>query len=94
MTCLLVTESAQADLDQIWLFIARDNPGAADQFLNRQISRCQSYANQPLLGERRTEMGADVRCFSVGHYVVFYLPLADGIQVGRVIHGARDVREL
>lgn len=40
MSCLLDTESAQADLDQIWLFIARDNPGAADQFLNRLISRC------------------------------------------------------
>jgi len=30
MSCLLVTESAQSDLDQIWLFIARDNPVAAD----------------------------------------------------------------
>jgi plasmid stabilization system protein ParE len=40
MSCLLDTESAQADLDQIWLFIARDNPGAADQFLNRLIKRC------------------------------------------------------
>jgi toxin ParE1/3/4 len=94
MSCLFITESAQADLDQIWLFIARDNPVAADQFLNGLISRCQSYAYQPLLGERRPEMGPSIRCFSVGLYVVFYLPLADGVQVARVIHGARDVREL
>jgi toxin ParE1/3/4 len=94
MSQLLVTESAQADLDQIWLFIARDDPGAATQFLNHLINRCRSYANQPLLGERRPEIGSDVRSFSVGRYVVFYLPLAEGIQVARVIHGARDVREL
>lgn len=94
MSCLLVTESAQADLDQICLFIARDKPDAADQFLNRLISRCQSYAYQPLLGERRPAMGPSIRCFSVGLYVVFYLPLADGIQEARVIHDARDVREL
>ncbi|MCA9047318.1 MAG: type II toxin-antitoxin system RelE/ParE family toxin [Planctomycetaceae bacterium] len=94
MTRLLITESAQADLDQIWLFIARDNPAAADHFLDRLISRCQSYANQPLLGERRPDVGSGVRCFSIGHYVVFYLPLVDGVQVVRVIHGARDIREL
>ncbi|MBL8809810.1 MAG: type II toxin-antitoxin system RelE/ParE family toxin [Planctomycetaceae bacterium] len=94
MTRLLITESAQADLDQIWLFIARDNPIAADQFVERLISRCHSYANQPLLGERRPELGPDIRCFSAGSYVVFYLPMADGVQLARVIHGARDVHEL
>lgn len=94
MSRLLVTESAQADLDQIWLFIARDNPDAADHFLSSLLNRCQSYANQPLLAEQRPEIGSDVRCFSVGHYVVFYLPLAEGIQVSRVIHGSRDIRRL
>lgn len=94
MSRLIITESAQADLDQIWLFIARDNPDVANQFLNRLVNRCQSYANQPLLGEQRRELGSDVRCFSIGHYVVFYLPQAEGIQVIRVIHGARDIREL
>jgi toxin ParE1/3/4 len=89
----LVTESAQADLDQICLFIARDKPDTADQFLNRLIRRCQSYAYQPLLGERRPEMGPSNRCFRVGRYVVFYFLLADGVEEARVIQGARDVRE-
>lgn len=25
-----------------------------------------------------------------GHYLIFYLPLEDGIEVVRVLHGARD----
>ena len=93
MSCLLDTESAQADLDQICLFIARDKPAAAVQFLSGLISRCQSYAYQPSRGERRPEMGPSLRCFSVSLYVVFYLQLADGVQEARVIHGARDIRE-
>ena len=47
MSRLLVTESASGP-DQIWLFIARDNPDAADHFLSSLLNRCQS-ANQPLL---------------------------------------------
>lgn len=50
MSRLFVTESAQADLDQIWLFIAQDDPRAANQFLDHLLNRCSSYANQPLLG--------------------------------------------
>ena len=93
MSQLLLSESAQEDLDQIWFYIAQDDPRAANQFLDHLIARCHSYVNQPLLGERRPELGSEIRSFSVGQYVIFYRPFADGIQIVRTIHGARDIRE-
>jgi toxin ParE1/3/4 len=36
-------------------------------------------------------MGPDVRSFVVGKYVVFYRIAPGGIDVGRIVHGARNV---
>lgn len=49
------------------------------------------YATQPELGERPSDLGAEVRQFLVKRYVVFYRPLRDGIEVLRVLHGTRDI---
>jgi toxin ParE1/3/4 len=44
-----------------------------------------------LIGRSRDELAPGMRSFPVGRYVVFYLPLDDGIDVVRVLHGARDI---
>ena len=95
MNGLFITDSAQADLDQIWFYIAQDDPLAANRFLGHVLQRCCSYVSQPLLGEPRPEFGSDIRSFSVGqYYVVFDRPCVGGIQLVRTIHGARDIHEL
>ncbi len=40
---------------------------------------------------RRAELAADLRSFPFGRYVIFYAPIEDGIDVVRVLHGARDI---
>ena len=62
-----------------------------DRLLDRIAERCISYLHQPELGERRPELGAAIRCYSVGVYVVYYRPPSMGIELIRVLHGARDV---
>ena len=62
--------------------------------LDRIDATCQLLAQQPLMGQARPELAADLRSFSVGNYVIFFLPLADGIEVQRVLSGARDVDAL
>ena len=32
-----------------------------------------------------------MRSFPVGRYIVFYMPLDDGVVVIRVLHGSRDI---
>ena len=48
-------------------------------------------ATQPMMGRARDELALGVRSFPFGRYVVFYVPLDDGIDVVRVLHGARDI---
>ncbi|MEO2034941.1 MAG: type II toxin-antitoxin system RelE/ParE family toxin [Planctomycetaceae bacterium] len=91
MPAVHISDRAMDDIVGIWAYIAADNPAAADQLLERISDRCQSYAHQPEIGERRVELGHDIRCFSVGLYVIYYRPATDGVEVVRVLHGARDV---
>jgi len=83
---------AQNDIDDIWNYIASDN--AADNWLNKLDAQFTLLALQPLMGRARDELAAKIRSFPFGRYVIFYLPLANGIDVVRVLHSARDVSVL
>jgi toxin ParE1/3/4 len=52
---------------------------------------CQFLAEHPGAGELQQDLPSKtLRAFSVHHYVIFFRPLKDGAEIGRVIHGARD----
>jgi toxin ParE1/3/4 len=91
MPKVLLTRDAEESRIEIWLHVARDNPAAADRLLERIDERCQLYAEQPLMGEARADLGQALRCFPVGDYVVLYRAMDEGIEVILVIHGARDI---
>jgi plasmid stabilization system protein ParE len=44
------TSRADADLLDIWQFIAADNPQAADRLLLKIDEQCQFFGRQPRLG--------------------------------------------
>jgi toxin ParE1/3/4 len=48
-------------------------------------------AKQPGIGRMRDELAIGLRSLPIGRYVIFYLSLADGIEIIRVLHGARDI---
>jgi toxin ParE1/3/4 len=89
-----LTQQARNDLLEIWLHIAADSPTAADRFVDKIEARCRLLSRQPRLGEARPELADGLRCFPVGNYVVFYQPRTDGIEIVRVISGARDIDAL
>jgi toxin ParE1/3/4 len=87
------TPIARQDLKGIGRHIAGDS-GSRDvalRFLDVLERKIATYATQPELGERRPDLGAEVRCFPVGSYVVFYRARKDDIEVLRVLHGSRDI---
>jgi hypothetical protein len=43
------------------------------------------------MGRARDELAPRIRSFPFGRCLLFYLPIGDGIDVVRVLHGARDV---
>ena len=89
-----VSPAARTDLDEIWFYIAQDNPEAADKFIRAIVSRFPKFAAMPELGRQREELSPCLRSFPVGRYVIFYRPMEDGIEIARVLHGARDLPPL
>ena len=85
---------AGADISDIWDYIADDSLAQADAWIDRIDTGLQLLATQPLMGRRREELFAGLRSMPAGRYVIFYLPLVDGIEVVRVLHSARDVAVL
>lgn len=88
---VVLTAEAEESRIGIWLHIAEESPDAADRLLERLDEKCRLCATQPELGIPRPDLGRNVRCFSVGDYVVIYRPTEEGIVVLLVIHGARDI---
>lgn len=84
------TVPAERDLTDIWLYIAEDNMEAADTFVDRVHSVFKKLADVPAMGRIRPELGVRVRSFGTGSYTILYLPVEGGIEVLRVVHGARD----
>jgi toxin ParE1/3/4 len=93
MARVLRTSLARADLKAIARYVARESQSRdmAIRFLEKIESRCQLHATQPQMGEARSDLGAAVRQFSVGNYLVFFRPIAGGIELLRVLHAKRDV---
>jgi toxin ParE1/3/4 len=85
------TALAESDLEDVWFYIALDNPSAADGVLDAIARDAALYAHQPLMGRRRDELMRGLRSFPVGRYIVYYLPQPDGIEIVRVLDAARDV---
>jgi len=68
--------------------------GEADAWVDRLDAKLRLLAPQPLMGRSRDELSPGVRSLPFGRYVIFYLPLADGIDVVRVLHSARDIEAI
>jgi toxin ParE1/3/4 len=91
MPRVLRTSQAELDRVEIALRIARDNPAAADHLLETIDEKCHLLAQMPEIGRKRPDLAPDLRSLPVSNYVIFHRPVSDGIQVIRVLHGARDI---
>ncbi len=86
--------SALADLADISTYIARDNPRRGLSFVAEIKEACRVWAENPLAGRGRSDLREGIRSFPHGNYVVYYLPLPDGVMIVRVLHSSRDHRRL
>lgn len=43
------------------------------------------------MGRARDELAEGLRSFPTGQYIIFYQPVPGGIEIVRVLHGARDL---
>ncbi|MCF8003532.1 MAG: type II toxin-antitoxin system RelE/ParE family toxin [Chromatiaceae bacterium] len=78
----------------IWLYIAQDDARAADRVLDDIEETFVLLRDQPGLGPERPDIAPDLRYFPVRSSLILYRQIIDGIEVVRVVHGARDVTRL
>ncbi len=91
---------AQEDAIEQAVYISEDNPEAADRFLEALERSCELLATMPDMGSRRTFDNpalADVRTMPIKgfeKYLIFYRSSPEGVEIIRIVHGARDLPAL
>jgi len=99
MNRFIVSPSARDELDAIWdhIGIEHSSPDAADRLVDKFFDIFTLLAAQPLIGERChrfDHLVPGLRQFSVGNYVIYYIPEDIGIRIGHIAHGAMDQEQL
>jgi toxin ParE1/3/4 len=92
--------TAQSDLLHLARWIAQDNPAAAHRFLDAAREAADVLAGQPRLapaGRFRSRGLARIRIWPIRGFrkiLIIYAAERTGIDVLRVVHGARDLDAL
>lgn len=82
------------DLEEICLYLGQWNVAVAGKFFDRVRQRCKLAAAFPGMGKAYEDLIPGMRGFVVDDYLVFYVAIAGGIQILRVISGYRDLRSV
>ena len=89
MSIIKRTALAEADLIETWLYIAEANQEAAGRLLDDFEEKFVILAQKPKLGRVRPDIVPLLRYFPVGNYLILYREITGGIEIVRVVHGAR-----
>jgi toxin ParE1/3/4 len=88
---LKLRDEAERDLFEIWMWIALDDPAAADRVIDRIQDVMFLLCEQPGSGRPRPEFGDGLRSFPAANWVIFYREDGPVLDVARVLHGRRDL---
>ncbi|MBC7797989.1 MAG: type II toxin-antitoxin system RelE/ParE family toxin [Pyrinomonadaceae bacterium] len=88
---LKFTEKAQADLTEIFVYLAEKNVDVATKTVNQLFEKFALLENNPKLGRERNELLLNLRGFPHKNYIIFYFPITDGIEIFRVLHASRNI---
>jgi toxin ParE1/3/4 len=69
--------------------VAQDSIVAADRLIDHITARCRDLGEFPQLGPARPEVAPDARMLVIGEHLALYRIVDDGVEILRVVHGAR-----
>ena len=88
---LIYSRQAQGDLDEIFDFIAADNPRRARSYIEEIRQTCRGLCDAPLIGTARPDLQRDLRIMPFRRrLVIAYRVLPRQIEILRVFTGGRD----
>ena len=92
MTRVRFTARAREDLLDIWLHVAaRNSQTVADRVFERIDRTCRLLRDHPHLGPARPEIHVDAHSLVIDRWLALYRVTEDGVQIVRIIDGARDL---
>jgi toxin ParE1/3/4 len=92
MSVVARTQQAEDDLKDLFVQLGRQRRGAATKVRAAIDRAAKLLARSPGLGRLRPELRPDIRSYPVlNTYIIFYRAINGGIEIARVLHGARDV---
>jgi toxin ParE1/3/4 len=92
-----ILPEADADLDDHFAYLQDESPSAAFRFLESADETFRLLSEQPRIGYLRKSAQPnlkDIRSFPVSgfpNWLVFYRPTGSGIEIVRILHGARNI---
>jgi antitoxin ParD1/3/4 len=90
-----LTLAAQQDLQDIWLYIAQDNPPAADRVEAEFYDAFEKLVEMPLMGHRRDDLTKKpVRFWNIYRYQIVYDPDAEPLLIIRLLSSYRDIAKI
>ncbi|HWT52087.1 MAG TPA: type II toxin-antitoxin system RelE/ParE family toxin [Caulobacter sp.] len=84
---LVISAEAQSDLLRIRNYIADDNPGRAETYLEELLARCSAIADFPFSGPE-TLRRKGWRAVPYGFYMIFYTVTERRVRIRAVKHSA------
>jgi toxin ParE1/3/4 len=86
------TDEAVRWLEDIYAYIAGDNPGAAARTVEGIYERVQDLTSYPEIGYRYLASQRNVRIVLYGHYRIAYLVTKnEDVHILGVFHGSLDI---
>jgi toxin ParE1/3/4 len=80
---------ALADLDELMVYIAKDNQEAATKVAGKIWETTQMLSNHPAMGKPGRLPGTREMVVTGTSYIVPYRVVANEVQILRILHGAR-----
>ena len=91
MTSYRLTPAAQRDLSSIWDFTEeRWDTRQAERYVTDIPAAIERAAEDPGRGRPCDEIRLGYRRYAVGSHLLFYVEMADGIDVVRIVHQRVD----
>lgn len=99
MQSVFISPAAENDLINIWIYIALDNPKAADHVWQEAENTFKALLVSPLIGtcyQNRRQQLQGVRFHPVSkfkNYMVYYREKPNGIEIIRILHSRMDKKK-
>ncbi len=91
----ILSLAAENDIDEIITYIAKENPAAAQSFLDSLFDAINLLADNPEAGHKRSDLTSENVKFwpFKWHYLIIYKSTSP-VEIVRVLSGFRDIVSL